>query len=64
MPDRIDQRAGLLSESVDRTLVRRAVQPHIGDITVPGKQLLVEVIEAAERAARQEVALDVFDSAL
>ena len=43
--------------------LRRAVQPHIGDVE-PVPKLIVEVLEVAERARQEEVLADVAERPL
>ena len=59
-----EQVAVLLGEAVDRPLVRRAVDPDIGDRGHPLGELLVEVDVIDELPAGQEVALEVLHAGL
>lgn len=60
--------APLAGNPIGRALVRGAVDPHIGDLTLPLAELLEQVLLVDERPAREEIPLEVlharFDLAL
>ena len=48
--------AALPREAVDRALVGRAVDPHVGDLGLPLAELLAQILLVDEGAAGQEIA--------
>ena len=53
------ERRGFGGEALDRRLVRRAVHPAIGNLELPGEQLVVKVLQIAKHPPGHEVALHV-----
>ena len=56
--------AHFVGKAVDRSLVGRAVDPKVGNLDLPERQLPIEVVEVGEAAAGDEVAFDVFHAGL
>jgi hypothetical protein len=59
LPAGRDEVAALVGESIDRPLMRRAMDADVGDLRFPRTELLAEVLVVDEAPARQEVALEV-----
>src|SRR5262245_10402386 len=54
-----DEMTSLADEAIRRAFVRGAVDPDIGDLALPLAELLAQVLLIDERAAREEVPLEI-----